>query len=95
MFSENKFVGFNSHRLKEGDEYHKKEVDFVETFHEDTYYENVEKIVFSTEDQYPHYPKSNLTNRELKIVMSTIQWLGTPVGQGFLEKVKNKENEKH
>jgi len=30
-------------------------------------------------------PSEFLTEREEKIVISTIQWLGSPVGQGFLE----------
>lgn len=29
-------------------------------------------------------PQDYLTNRELEIVASTIQWLGSPLGQGFL-----------
>jgi len=31
-------------------------------------------------------PKEYLTDREKEIMISTIQWLGSPVGQGFLEK---------
>ena len=30
-------------------------------------------------------PKDYLTNREERIVFGTLQWLGSPVGQGFLE----------
>jgi len=29
-------------------------------------------------------PKDYLSDREKRIVLSTIQWLGSPVGQGFL-----------
>jgi hypothetical protein len=29
-------------------------------------------------------PADHLTDREKQIVLSTIQWLGSPVGQGFL-----------
>ena len=31
-----------------------------------------------------HYPDDFLSDREKRIVISTIQWLGSPVGQGFL-----------
>ena len=31
-------------------------------------------------------PAEYLTDREKQIMISTIQWLGSPVGQGFLEK---------
>ena len=30
-------------------------------------------------------PKEYLTEREQDIVLSTIQWLGSPVGEGFLQ----------
>lgn len=38
-------------------------------------------------------PLDNLSDREKQIVLSSIQWLGSPVGQGFLrecgfEKIK-------
>lgn len=36
-------------------------------------------------------PKDNLTNREKKIVISAIQWLGSPVGIGFLDQCGFKE----
>ena len=34
--------------------------------------------------------KAWLTDEEEKVALSVIQWLGTPVGQGFLDKVANK-----
>lgn len=36
-------------------------------------------------------PKEYLTDREHKIVLSAIQWLGSPVGQGFLNELGYKK----
>ena len=76
-------VGFNAHRLKENDDYHKKECDFVKAINQEM------KCNKSTLAQMVNHPehKEWLEENEQKIVLSVIQWLGTPVGQGFLEKV--------
>lgn len=64
-----------------------KEKQFVDDFLNDySGYNTMDLIVFghaSTAMQ----PKDFLSEREKSIVLSTIQWLGSPVGQGFLEKV--------
>ncbi len=76
-------VGFNAHHLKPDDSYHKKEIDFVMAINEEIKHNN------STLSQIINHPKHKdwLEDDEEKIVLSVIQWLGTPVGQGFLEKV--------
>jgi len=77
-------VGYNSHRLKVGDPYHKKEIDFVKAIN------NFIRGNNNTLSEIINSPNNGgyLDEHEEKIVLSVIQWLGTPVGQGFLEKVE-------
>lgn len=51
-------------------------------------------IIFGWENDRQNYPKEFLTDKEENICLNMIQWLGSPVGQGFLEKCGfiNKEN---
>lgn len=42
-------------------------------------------IVFGWENDRQEYPKEWLTEKEEDICLNIIQWLGSPVGQGFLE----------
>ena len=44
----------------------------------------INKIVFGCSDAAQAIPNDTLSDREKKIVLSTIQWLGSPVGQSFL-----------
>lgn len=53
---------------------------FVE-HHNDKY---LDLIVFGSNDGSGMNPSDNLTDREKQIVVSTIQWLGSPVGKNFL-----------
>ena len=46
--------------------------------------EHASSIVFGVKEGTGFYPNEYLTEREEKIVLATIQWLGTPVGQGFI-----------
>lgn len=46
-------------------------------------WKNMERIALPS-NGYGH-PVGMLNEREVKIILSTIQWLGSPVGQGFLE----------
>ena len=75
-------VGYNRHRLKDNDPYNKKEMDFVKAINEEIKWDRnyLNGMVNSKERIY-------LTPDQEKVVLSVIQWLGTPVGQGFLEKV--------
>lgn len=60
-----------------------KEKEFHDKFlrhHNRDGYADMENIVFGNDGR----PKGSLTDREKQIVVSTIQWLGSPVGQGFL-----------
>jgi hypothetical protein len=83
--AEEQKVGFNAHRLKPGDPYYKKEVDFVKAINQEIKYN---KGFLAGIVNHPDH-KEWLEEDQEKIVLSVIQWLGTPVGQGFLEKVSN------
>lgn len=80
-------TGFKDYRLKANDEYYAEEIKAVEVFNQRTYIENIDLIVFGQKPGTSMEANDNLTERERKIVLSTIQWLGTPVGQGFLEEI--------
>ena len=43
-------------------------------------------IVFGWKNDRQNYPKQFLTEQEEDICLNIIQWLGSPVGQGFLDK---------
>jgi len=80
-------VGFRPYRLIETDPYHAKEVAFVKVFNKEMEYNKnfIHQIISSENGFY-------LSEREETIVLSVIQWLGTPVGQGFLEEVNKLTN---
>ena len=82
-------VGFNAHRLKENDPYHKKEIDFVKAINQEIKYNNNTLAQIVNHVDHKEYLEEN----EEKIVLSVIQWLGTPVGQGFIEKVSKMSND--
>jgi hypothetical protein len=63
-----------------------KEKEFHDKFlknHNRQGYEDMDLIVFGHGPESSR-PKDYLTDREKKIVLSSIQWLGSPVGQSFL-----------
>lgn len=42
----------------------------------------------------PNYPAGEVTERDAMVAATVIQWLGSPVGQGFVDKVmKRKKDE--
>lgn len=78
----NKFIQSNKmHRLDKNPQ----EKTFLEVFNDQHTKQNndVDLIVFGHEEN-SFTPKDYLNDREKIIVVSTIQWLGSPVGQGFL-----------
>lgn len=87
-------TGFNAHRLIPNDAYYAKEKAFVEVANREiaTNGDFLSVIVNHSEHHW-------LEPHEEQIVLSVIQWLGTPVGQSFLSKVdtliKAKENERN
>jgi len=87
-------TGYNAHRLKENDPYHAKEVTFVKEFNKEISYNNdyMNQIVYKNRrsNNLLQIEYDYLTEEEEKIVLSVIQWLGTHVGQSFLERVNSK-----
>jgi hypothetical protein len=84
MRAEFKNVGFNAIRLKKEDGgYFDKEINFVKAINEEMERSStiLAQIVGNPER------KTWLDEHDNKVVLSVIQWLGTPVGQGFLDKV--------
>ena len=76
--------GFNSHRLNENDTYHEKEIDFVKQINKEMKHNSS----FLAQIVGDPNKKGWLSENETSTVLSVIQWLGTPVGQGFLERCK-------
>ena len=76
-----KITGFHPYRLIENDPYHETEVKLNEEFNKLSL-NNWEQAIFETEGC--GMPKDCLSDREFKIIASTIQWLGTPCGKAFL-----------
>ena len=77
------------HRLRPEDSYYQKEVVYLSVF------ENMLKSGFKID--YFGGMKSNgmdatryLNEDEKALVATVIQWLGTPVGQGYLKEVEDK-----
>ena len=83
-----KYVGYNTHRLVENDPYYEKEIAFVEEINKELHYNS------SFLKQIVRKPTGHnyLTEEEEKVALSVIQWLGTPVGQGFINKVMKYED---
>lgn len=80
-------TGFKDYRLIEGDKYYEKEIKAVEIFNRD-HLEDADLIVFGQKEGNAFTPNDYLTPREEKRVLSVIQWLGTPVGRGFLREIE-------
>ena len=63
-------------------EFHDK---FIEMFKHDRSANNtLSAIVFGWKDNRQQCPKEYLSEKEEDICVNMIQWLGSPVGQGFL-----------
>jgi len=77
---------FKDHRLNKEHKYYAKEIKALEVFNSD-YLEYVNHIVFGMKKGTGMEPNDYLQGREEQIVLAVIQWLGTPVGEGFLERI--------
>lgn len=81
---------FKPYRLKEDDNYYNLEVKYVKQFEKEfSKNRRIDLMVFGQKEGTSMEPNDYLTDREMKIVLSTIQWLGTPVGQGFIKEVQD------
>lgn len=67
--------GYNIHRHESNPKERELHNKFVNDFVEQ---KSIDRLVFGHDNN--HFPNDNLSDREI----STIQWLGSPVGQGFL-----------
>ena len=76
-------------RNKTDDKYYAKEIKALEIFNRD-HLEHVNLIVFGQKEGTGMEAKDFLTDREEKIVLGVIQWLGTPVGQGFIVQLQER-----
>jgi len=88
-----KLEGFKLYRHKSNP----KEKEFHDKFlkeHNRDGYNDMDLIVFGHSPN-SFSPNDYLSDREKEIVLSTIQWLGSPVGQGFLSKCGFTFNDKN
>lgn len=75
--------GYKTHRH----ELNPKEKEFHDKFIKDHIKNkdrNTDLLVFAPTDGYQTYAIDTLSVREKEIMITTVQWLGSPVGQGFL-----------
>jgi hypothetical protein len=82
-----KTSGFKEYRLQKDDKYYDKEIKALEIFNQDHYLEHASAIVFGVKEGTGFYPNEYLTEREEKIVLAMVQWMGTRVGEGFIRKL--------
>lgn len=85
-----KTSGFKEYRLKENDKYYKDEINSLKIFNKEHLY-HADLIVFGQKEGTSLEANDSLTDREEKIVLGVIQWLGTPVGKSFINQVFNTE----
>lgn len=73
-----------------------KEKEFHDKFIKYHFDKDISMIIFPP-DRSGYLPNEFLSEREKKIVITTIQWLGSSIGQAFLEEcgfTEIKDNEK-
>lgn len=77
---------YNVHRHKQNPKEKELHDEFLKEFiKRNGHNENIlKKIIFDCSNDAQTIPNDYLSDREKKIVLTTIQWLGSPVGQGFL-----------
>jgi len=78
-------MGNNGHRLRLDDPYNTKEIAFVAQINQELGYNSMllNQIV-------DHTGKTYLDEEKERLIVSVIQWLGSPVGQGFLAQVEKR-----
>lgn len=77
--------GFNTHRHTDNPKEKEFHDEFIDSFMNDFSGDMIDYIVFGQRDGVGLAPNDYLTDREKRIVISTIQWLGSPVGKNFLK----------
>lgn len=77
-----KYIGNNSHRLVDNDPYFKKEIAYTKV---------INTLIEEDKGKFFYHLFKNrwdVSEQEEKAFLTAIQWLGTPVGESFLNKVK-------
>lgn len=87
--------GFNTHRHLDNPIEKELHDNFIEQFIDNKLaHDMIDKIIYGTNEN--GYPTNFLSDHEKRIVITAIQWLGSHVGQSFLEdngfKLDNKGN---
>lgn len=76
--------GFNTHRHLDNPIEKELHDSFIEEFIDNKFaHDMIDKIIYGTNEN--GYPKNFLSDHEKRIVITAIQWLGSHVGQSFLE----------
>lgn len=75
--------GNNTHRHEQNPEEKLFHDAFVKHMSYNQY--DISRVVFGSDGR--GFPREVINEREEAIVISAIQWLGSPVGQGFLNKL--------
>lgn len=91
----NNMKGFNTHRHLDNPTEKELHDNFIEQFIDNKLaHDMIDKIIYGTNEN--GYPTNFLSDHEKRIVITAIQWLGSHVGQSFLEdngfKLDNKGN---
>jgi hypothetical protein len=81
-----KTSGYKEYRLIKDDPYHEKEIKALEVFNKE-YLKDTSFIVFGENPNSGIEPNDYLTERDEKVVLGFVQWLGTPIGQSFIEQI--------
>lgn len=88
------YTGWNTHRLRK-DGYHDQEVLLHKLVNAEDMQRQWDLIVFGQKDGVgPAQPRAHLNSNDKKIIGSILQWLGTPVGESFLERAGYTRNRK-
>lgn len=72
--------GYKTYRHKSNPKEKELHDKFIQTYR----YLDMERIIFPEEGRSS--PDHILSERDMKIMITTVQWLGSSVGQGFLKK---------
>lgn len=79
-------TGFRDYRLNWQDGYHDIERKLVAQFNLEHHTDfDLSTLIYGLKENDRMRPAKWLTEHEEKIVLTTIQWLGTPVGRSFLK----------
>jgi len=76
--------GFKTYRHKNNPKEKELHDKFIETHIKHEHFTAPVDLIIFPPTNNPMTPEDYLSDREKRIVISTIQWLGSPIGQSFL-----------